>query len=441
MANRPAREALPERLAPDAVCDQYRRLRPGPVQPGPVQPRSVHPVAFHPVAFHSVARQGVFTRPASGQPDITRSVFSQTGVSSRAAAPSRAAKSGGWLAAAALAAGLAACTPAAQNTQTAAEPDPAPLVRVAVVRAADGEGALRATGLVSYQRETLLAFKAPGVVDRILVDEGDGVRAGQRLAWIQPAEVAADARQSQIALDTAERDLDRARILFNQGFVSQARVDTATLAVARAAAARDAARFTESTASLVAPADGVILRRLAEPNQVVGAGAPILLVGDARSGLILRVAAGAAQAAQMKPGDLAEVKISGGPTLAGSVTRIAAKSDAATGAFDVEIALRDPVAVRSGQVGEALIRATGTKSPAGVIVEAPTQALLDARADQGFVYVVDNANIARRRAVITQGVSGDSVRIAEGLSPGERVVAAGAAYVRDGQAVNVAPAG
>lgn len=315
------------------------------------------------------------------------------------------------------------------------------MVRVAVVRPADETGGVRASGLVGYQRETLLAFKAPGVIARILVDEGDGVRAGQRLAWIQPTEVAADAQQSQTALDTAERDLDRARTLFEQGYVSRARLDAATLAVARARAARDAARFTETTASIVAPSDGVVLRRLAEPDQVVGAGTPVLLVGDRTSGLILRVAAGSAQSARLKPGDPAEVKISGGPAVSGSVIRIAAKSNEATGAFDVEIALRDAVAIRSGQVGEALIRASAATSPGPVVVEAPTQALLDARADQGVVFVVDSAGVARRRAVVTQGVNGDSVRITQGLSAGERVVAAGAAYVRDGQAVRVVPAG
>jgi RND family efflux transporter MFP subunit len=345
-----------------------------------------------------------------------------------------------WLMSVVLAAGLAACNRAAQDPEAAIGEDAVPLVQVATVRAADAAGRLRASGLVGYLRETPLAFKTPGVVDRILVDDGDVVRAGQRLAWLRPTEVAADVRQSEAALDTAQRDMDRARLLFDQGFVSQARLDAAGLAVARATAARDAARFTQATASLVAPSDGVVLRRLAEPDQVVGAGAPILLIGDARAGLILRVSAASAQAARVKLGDAAEVKITDGPALSGTVTRIAAKSDAATGAFDIEIALRDAGAARSGQVGLALIRATGAPSPASTIVEAPTQALLDARADQGVVFVVDAASIARRRAVITQGVSGDSVRITAGLSPGERVIAAGAAYVRDGQAVKVAPA-
>ena len=56
------------------------------------------------------------------------------------------------------------------------------------------------------------------------------------------------------------------------------------------------------------------------------------------------------------------------------------------------------------------------------------------------MFVVDAQNIARRRAVRTAGVTQAGVLVVEGLDAGERVVAAGAAYVRDGEAVRVAAA-
>jgi hypothetical protein len=63
--------------------------------------------------------------------------------------------------------------------------------------------------------------------------------------------------------------------------------------------------------------------------------------------------------------------------------------------------------------------------------------LLDARADQGVVFVVDAQNVAHRRAVQTAGLDRDTVIIVSGLEPGERVISSGAAYVRDGQTVAV----
>jgi hypothetical protein len=67
----------------------------------------------------------------------------------------------------------------------------------------------------------------------------------------------------------------------------------------------------------------------------------------------------------------------------------------------------------------------------------PTLSLLDARADQGIVFVVDAQGVARRRAVTTAGVTQAGVMVISGLEPGDRVISAGAAYVRDGETVRI----
>ena len=68
----------------------------------------------------------------------------------------------------------------------------------------------------------------------------------------------------------------------------------------------------------------------------------------------------------------------------------------------------------------------------------PAIALIDARADQGMVFVVDGKDKARRRPVETGGVSDRGVTILSGLSDGDRVITRGASMVRDGDAVSVA---
>jgi RND family efflux transporter MFP subunit len=316
------------------------------------------------------------------------------------------------------------------------KPD-APVVSVVAAIGGVENGRILVTGTTAFQREPILSFRVPGVIQGISVDEGDRVRAGQRLAWLKPTEVAAGAAEAKAALDTAERNLARQQTLFEKGFVSQARIDDAKLAVERAKAGAEAAGFSRDTAIIIAPADGVILRRLAEPSQVAGAGAPILLLGEARSGFIVRASAASQQAALLKIGAPAKVTVRGAGEINGKISRLAAKGDAATGAFDIEIAIPNGPALRSGMVAEALIESPGANAAAGA-VRVPTLALLDARADQGVVYVVDETGVARRRPVTTAGVDGESAIVLSGLKPGERVVAAGAAYVRDGEPVAIA---
>lgn len=300
------------------------------------------------------------------------------------------------------------------------------VVQIVEVQPQLAAGAVRASGMVGYKREPQLAFAAPGVVASIAVDAGDVVRRGQRLATLRRTSVGSNADEAALASANAERDLERTQALFDQGFVSQARLDDARLAAQRARA----------SSVLTAPADGVILRRSAEVSQTVGAGAPIFIFGDTASGLVVRAPVASAEASRIQVGDVAAVRIAGVAPHQGRVTRVGAKGNEGTGAFEVEIEITDVGALRSGTVAEVEVAASGAATAEPAII-VPTLSLLDARADQGVVFVVDADGIARRRAVRTAGVTQEGVLVVEGLAAGDRVIAAGAAYVRDGESVRI----
>lgn len=310
---------------------------------------------------------------------------------------------------------------------TAGQPAAGAIVQVVEVQPQLAAGAVRTSGIVGYRREPPLAFTTPGVVADIAVDAGDAVRRGQRLATLRRTSVGASADEAALASANAERDLQRTQALFERGFVSQARLDDARLAAERARA----------SSVLTAPANGVILRRSAEVSQTVAAGAPIFVFGDSASGLVVRAPVASLDAARIQVGDAAIVRIAGVAPHQGRVTRVGAKGNEGTGAFEIEIEVTDVDALRSGTVAEVEVTASGAAGAAPTII-VPTLSLLDARADQGVVFVVDSDGIARRRAVRTAGVTQDGVLVADGLAPGDRVIAAGAAYVRDGETVRIA---
>lgn len=328
--------------------------------------------------------------------------------------------------AAGLAALLAACG-ASGDAETAAADQP--LVSVVEAAPAGQAGAVRASGIIGYRREPQLAFTAPGVIAAIAVDSGDIVRRGQRLATLRRTSVGANPNEAALARANAERDLARTQDLFDRGFVSEARLEQARLAVERAS----------DVAIITAPADGVILRRAAEPAQSVAAGAPILVLGEANSGLVVRAPVSSSEAARIRIGDSAAARVPalGDAALTARVTRVSAQSDAMTGAFEIEIEITAPEGLRSGMVAEVEIAAAAAANVSAALL-VPPLALLDARADQGVVFVVDSDNIARRRAVRTAGISSEGVLVLEGLTPGDRVISAGAAYVRDGEPVRIA---
>ena len=185
--------------------------------------------------------------------------------------------------------------------------------------------------------ESQLSFK--GVQSRVVqlpFEEGQSVKQGMVVAVVDSqdlkqqvaiAEAAGTVQQRQLDaaamnLDAARRvieadraelhqrelDFQRARDLQQQGFVSEAALDTARTALTQvhATLARDEAleqlaqrnvkvaqasvrsadaslhlaRITEGYATLVAPFDGVILARQAELGEVVAPGTPIVTIAD-----------------------------------------------------------------------------------------------------------------------------------------------------------------
>lgn len=310
-------------------------------------------------------------------------------------------------------------------------------VRVAVAAPAARAGEIRATGTLAFKREITLSFKAAGIVKSFTADSGDTVKAGAVLAQLNPTEVGARDRDAQATLDNAQAALRRAKELQAKGFASQARVDDAMMAVTRARAGRDASAFDASKADLRAPTDGVVLQRLAEPNEVVSPGKPILTFGDVSSGLVLIVPVSDGQITRIREGDTATIAFAGLKPVTATVARLAAKADQRTGSFDVELKLADaPAGVRSGLVAEARINPS-IKDEVTSYLAIPALALLEGRGDTAAVFVVDARLKAQRRSVRVAGFLDDLVLIAEGLKPGDRVVTSGAPYLRNGQIVSI----
>lgn len=314
----------------------------------------------------------------------------------------------------------------AEAAESPAETEPV-AVQVFTIEAASDAGAVRASGLVAHKRESALSFGAPGELEDVRVDLGDTVRAGQTLAVLRRTSVGADEAEAEIAAQTAEQNYERVSRLHESGAVSDVELENARLAVER----------TRTRVVITAPTSGVILRRSAERGQVVNPGEPVLWLGEARAGVIVRASVTASEAATLTVGAAANIDIRERPPLIGRVARISPVSAGAAGVFEVEVAIEDPDGVRNGEVAEVTIEADAQEGRTASY-RVPALSLIDARADQGVVYVIDEQGLARRRAVETGGVDGAGVVILSGLGPGDRVVSRGAALIRDGDPVVIA---
>lgn len=335
-------------------------------------------------------------------------------------------------------AALAACSKTAP--QAAAVEESTVPVRLATASAAGGGATLAVSGTVRLKRETALAFNTNGRIAAILVREGDAVRKGQVLARLDPTGL--DASQSSARAESVRAAADYRRLqgLFEKGWVTAPRLDTARATAAAAEARVRQTGFDVGLSVIRAPAAGRVLRRPAEPGQIVVPGATVLIIGEEDSGHVLRVPLADGDVGRVAIGQVAMVSLPAlGPApMAARVSEIGARGDDGSGTFRVELALPPAPGLRSGMIGKAVLRLPGAANAASGAVTVPATAVFSARADEGFVYLHDAAQgRVRLRQVALGGIDDDAVTVTGGLKPGDIVVTSGPDRLRDGSKVSV----
>jgi RND family efflux transporter MFP subunit len=314
----------------------------------------------------------------------------------------------------------------------------APVRAVPAERAAV-DAAVRAVGILAPRDEVRLSFKMGGVVERVTVDAGDRVRAGQVLAVLKGTEIDAAVAQAAEAVEKSRRDLERARQLRADEVATQEQVEDLTTAWNVARSNLQAVQFNARFANIVAPADGVVLQRLAKADELVAGGQPVLVVGATTDGWVVRTALADRDAVRVDLDDAATITFDAFPgrLFDGRVTRIGSSADPQTGTFEVEVEVA-PGGARfvRGLVAKVELAIRGADDTPRTVV--PVSAIVEADGPVGVIYVLDPAGgVARRREVTVGPIVGGRVVVLAGLEPGEQVVTDGAAWLTDGHAVRV----
>ncbi len=155
-----------------------------------------------------------------------------------------------------------------------------------------GEEAVRLTrpavADVEAVNESVLASRLSGYVTRMPLYEGTRFKRGDLLATIEMSQsggmraqgnsLEADLAFAKSALMAEEEHLQRSRKLYQIGGVSLEQLQTDEAAFASAQARQTLARENLHNSTLVAPFDGVVAARLAQPGDIATPGKPLLRV-------------------------------------------------------------------------------------------------------------------------------------------------------------------
>lgn len=327
---------------------------------------------------------------------------------------------------------LPAFTACSRQSSAASSADAPPVpVRVAIVAAETVPVLVESPATVRPAERASIAAKLTGSVASFPHGLGTAVAAGDVLLTLNAPETEARVRQAQAQLAEAGRNATRQRTLVSTGVnpADSLRDAEDRLRYAQAAAAEVEALLAYATVR--APFAGVITEKHVLPGDLATPGLPLLVLESTQhlraEGTIPEKAA-----STLRPGDVINVLPDEAATpVAGRLDEISAAADAVSRSVLVKVSLPAGT-VRSGQFVR-LQAASGTAEALFVPNDAVTRF-----GQMERVFVVEQ-NRAILRLVKTGRGSGGRTEILAGLNPGESVVLAPPAALRDGQPVTLQP--
>ena len=128
---------------------------------------------------------------------------------------------------------------------------------------------LDASGYVVARRRATVSSKITGKVMKVFVEEGMYVKEGQLLAQLDDSTMIADLNYALSQLKEAKRVLNRTQELASRQLESQASLDAAQTSLEGLEALTEVKRQTVEDMKIVAPFDGVVVYKAAQPGEMI----------------------------------------------------------------------------------------------------------------------------------------------------------------------------
>jgi RND family efflux transporter MFP subunit len=292
-----------------------------------------------------------------------------------------------------------------------------------------------------------------GYVSKMNVDFGDKVKQGQILATLEVPELTDQLNNAEATLQQADADYANAHQIYmrlqevNQQhpkLVAQQDIDTAQSKDASSAAAIAAAEANVEKyqtlvnyTNIVAPFDGVITQRSADPGALVQAGTssdrsmPLLRVSD-NYHLRLDFPVSVEYVKDVHVGDPVTVRVDslGGKTFVGKIARFTDEVNDETRTMTTEMELDNPnLEIVPGMYAVALFKFEQHSN----VLTVPTEAISNPK--NSVVYIIDADNEIEAQPVKLGVEMPDKYEVTDGLKEGELVMIGGASQVQPGQKV------
>lgn len=323
------------------------------------------------------------------------------------------------------------CSKKEDNTQKGSET--VIPVEVSVVKESNIQRVIELVGTLAAWKEANLGANTTGRIEKIFVEEGSLVRAGDLLFQMDDTQLA----QAKIQYEIARDDFNRLKPLYEQGSVSRQQYD-------KIKAAFETSEYSYNlilaNTQFKAPFSGTVTAKKMNDGEIFmlapgGSSAPSIVTLMQLNPLKLKVSISEIYFKNIKSGQKANIEADAfpGSVYEGTVSKINPTINPATRTFDVEIKLNNnETKIRPGMYVKAKLFIGGQ-----TVISIPRSAALRQPGSNSYFGFVIEKDIAKRVSLQIGEEFDDLVEIRSGLKVGDLIVTTGQTMLKDGSRVKI----
>lgn len=332
------------------------------------------------------------------------------------------------------------------------------------------------SGNIKPSKTVKVAFKVPGVIEKINFEEGSFINEGDLLANLDSyqyrlntiaaqsnyeslqlkvnSEIPSAINQGKSQLELIQKRYESISKLHEKGSVSKDKLDETKTALVtienkynealnaqeiyakKLEQARVMSELADSNladTNLYSPIDGIVVKKLFEAGETVAAGYPIVVLGKLDN-VEAEIGVSDEHINKIKKGQETKVYVYGiEKEFSGIITEIGAMADMKTRTFPVKITIENmDLALKPGMVAKATIPFEDIESilvPIDSVINMPEGPTV-------FVYS-EKEGIVNKRLVSTGEIVRDKVEILQGLNEGDKIIVKGQFKLKNNDEVKV----
>lgn len=320
-----------------------------------------------------------------------------------------------------------------QNTETAVS-------RPAVIYTVERSGLSEAsfTGVLRAAQRVELAFRQPGKLTQLYVQEGQQVTAGQVLAELDNLELETLLDSARVDYKQAQANYIRAEAIFRE---SQAisRSDLEQLMAKRDVAANKVRQAEQNldNSLLKAPFTGIVAQKLVNNFTTVQANQAVMVLHNPTDlEVVIEVPAKYFVHPKASVHGIAEIENLPNQRFSVTYRYHASDADPLAQTYQVVLGFDDLSGARLMPGMNARVFAKSAEGSQKNSILVPVTAIVPANTGAQFLWLVDTDGIVQRRTIMVGRLFGEQIEVTDGLVAGDRIVIAGVHALTEGMKVH-----